>query len=233
MERTVRHTMDAGTTTTGVIFDMDGVLVDSEPLINRAAVAMFHERGHTQVTGPDFTPFIGGGEDGYIAGVADHYGIALDIPEAKARTYAIYLDRFVQELDPYPGARELVERCRATHARVAVASATDHIRLVANLERAGLPADSWDAVVCGEDVARKKPAPDAFLLAAERLGVAPAGCVVIEDSQHGVAAATTAGMRCVAVAQTFPADLLAAADIVRPTIAAITLEDLRVSAPPT
>lgn len=215
----------------GVIFDMDGVLVDSEPLINNAAVAMFHERGHTQVVGEDFTPFIGGGEDRYIAGVAEHYGIALDVTEAKARTYAIYLDRFVQELDPYPGARELVERCRATDARVAVASATDRLRLVANLERAGLPVDTWDAVVGGEDVVRKKPAPDAFLLAAERLGVAPGHCTVIEDSHHGVAAAQAAGMRCVAVAQTFPAQLLAAADIVRPTIAAVTLADLEVTAP--
>lgn len=211
--------------TRGVIFDMDGVLVDSEPLINRAAVAMFHERGDTQVRGSDFTPFIGAGEDRYIAGVADHYRIDLDVAAAKARTYAIYLERFVGELVPYPGAVRCVQMCRA-RARVAVASATDHVRLVANLAQAGLPVDSWDVVVSGNDVAAKKPAPDGFLLAAARLGCEPAQCVVIEDSQHGVAAAKAAGMRCVAVTQTFPARLLQAADLIVPTIGDITAADL-------
>ncbi len=207
-----------------VIFDMDGVLVDSEPLINRAAVAMFHERGHMQVRPEDFQPFVGAGEDRYISGVADAHGITLDVATAKARTYAIYLD-LVGELLPYPGAPELVRRCRRV-APVAVASATDHIRLVANLHAATLPIDSWDAVVCGEDVARKKPAPDAFLLAAARLGVQPADCTVVEDSVHGVAAAKAAGMRCVAVAQTFAATGLSQADLVRATIADVTPADL-------
>lgn len=212
----------------GVIFDMDGVLVDSEPLINRAAVAMFHEAGHARIVGEDFTPFIGAGEDRYIGGVAEQYGIPLDVAAAKARTYAIYLAWFVQELDPYPGARELVERCRATAAQVAVASATDRVRLEANLDRAGLPVGTWDAVVCGEDVTNKKPAPDAFLLAARRLGLQPTACVVIEDSRNGVAAAKAAGMRCVAVAQTFPATELRDADLVRAAIAEVTLADLGV-----
>ncbi len=211
---------------TGVIFDLDGVLVDSEPLINRAAVRMFHERGDTDVAPDDFLPFLGAGEDRYIGGVAEARGIVLDVPAAKARTYEIYLAT-VDELDPFPGARELVERCRAEGARLGVASATDRIRLEANLRRAGLPVETWDAVVSADDVERKKPAPDIFLLAAERLGLPAARCVVIEDSHHGVAAAVAAGMRCVAVAQTFPAESLGDADVVRPTIAQVTLDDLR------
>lgn len=212
--------------TAGVIFDMDGVLVDSEPLISRAAVDMYHELGHTQVRGTDFLPFVGAGEDRYLAGVAERHAIDIDVAAAKARTYAIYLERYVTTLRPYTGARELVERCRAHGARVAVASATDHIRLVANLAAAELPVERWDAAVWGEEVVNKKPAPDAFLLAAQRLGLAPSVCVVIEDSRHGVAAAAAAGMRCVAVAQTFPAAELAAADCVRDAIADITFDDL-------
>ena len=207
-----------------VIFDMDGVLVDSEPLSNRAAVAMFHERGELQVRPEDFLPFVGGGEDRYIAGVAHAHAITLDVAAAKARTYAIYLD-IVDELRPYPGAADLVRACRDLTA-VAVASATDHIRLVANLAAAALPVESWNVVVCGEDVEHKKPAPDAFLLAASRLGVDPQMCTVVEDSVNGVRAAKAAGMRCVAVAQTFPAAGLGEADLVRPTIGAITLTDL-------
>ena len=209
----------------GVIFDMDGVLVDSEPLINRAAVAMFHERGDLAVQPGDFVPFVGAGEDRYIAGVAERHGITLDVATAKARTYALYLD-IVGELKPFPNARQLVERCRAYGAKVAVASATDQIRLEANLRQVDLPIETWDAVVSGNDVTNKKPAPDIFLLAAHRLGVAARDCVVIEDSHHGAAAARAAGMRCVAVAQTFPAESLAGADVVRATIGDVTADDL-------
>jgi beta-phosphoglucomutase-like phosphatase (HAD superfamily) len=107
-----------------------------------------------------------------------------------------------------------------------VASATDRIRIEANLRQAGLPSETWDAVVSGNDVARKKPAPDTFLPAADRRDLTPPECVVIEDSHHGIAAARAAGMRCVAVAQTFPARTLSDADAVRASIGDVTFDDL-------
>jgi phosphoglycolate phosphatase-like HAD superfamily hydrolase len=75
----------------GVIFDMDGVLVDSEPFICRAACQMFAEQG-LKVQPEDFVPFIGTGENRYIGGPAEKYGYELDIPKAKERTYDIYLE---------------------------------------------------------------------------------------------------------------------------------------------
>ncbi len=207
------------------IFDMDGVLTDSEPLINAAAVAMFHERG-IQVKPEDFIPFVGTGEDRYIGGVAETHHVPLDIPAAKKRTYEIYLSLVPQRLEAFPGAQALVQNCRANGLKVAVASSADLIKIRANLDKIGLPIPSWDAVVTGDDIVRKKPAPDLFLAAARKLQLVPEECVVIEDAVNGVQAAKAAGMRCIAVAHTFPKDRLGEADLVKSKIGEITLSDL-------
>jgi len=208
-----------------VIFDMDGVLTDSEPLINAAAVAMFKEFG-LAVKPEDFLPFVGAGEDRYLGGVAEKYSFGFDLVAAKHRTYEIYLDLVPSQLEVFSGAVELVQACRRAGLRRAVASSADRVKVEANLEKIGLPVASWDAVIVGEDVRLKKPAPDIFLLAAARLGCGAGECAVVEDAVNGVQAAKAAGMRCVAVAQTFPAHRLTLADQVLPTIAAVTVADL-------
>jgi HAD superfamily hydrolase (TIGR01509 family) len=204
---------------------MDGVLTDSEPLINAAAVAMFRERGLV-VRPEDFHPFIGTGENRYLGGVAEQYRFPIDLADAKRRTYEIYLELVPTRLSAFEGAVELVLACRGAGLRVAVASSADRIKIDANLHRIGLPPRVWDAIVTGEDVEHKKPAPDIFLAAARKLGVLPGQCMVIEDAVNGVQAAKAAGMRCVAVAQTFPPANLAAADLVRLRLADVTLADL-------
>ena len=209
-----------------VVFDMDGVLTDSEPLINAAAVAMFRERG-VAVQPEDFLPFVGTGENRYIGGVAEKHGVPLDIEAAKRRTYEIYLDLVPTQLHAFPGAVALVDRCQAAGLKVAVASSADRIKIDANLRQIGRPPATWDAIVCAEDVVHKKPAPDIFLAAARKLDAPPAACVVIEDALNGIEAAIAAGMRCIAVAQSFPAERLTRADLVRAGIADITLADLR------
>lgn len=208
-----------------VVFDMDGVLVDSEPLINAAAIAMFREKGLV-VQPDDFLPFVGAGEDRYIGGVAEHYGFPLDVPAAKQRTYEIYLEMIPSRLDAFPGAVEFVNQCRNAGLRVAVASSADAIKVRANLEKIDLPVNFWDAVITGEDVVHKKPEPDIFLTAAKKLDVPAQDCVVIEDAVNGVQAAHAAGMKCIAVATTFSRDRLREADVIRDTIAAIALSDL-------
>jgi beta-phosphoglucomutase len=208
-----------------VIFDMDGVLADSEPLICAAAMAMFKERG-LLVQPDDFLPFVGAGEIRYIGGVAEKYGLALDITEAKGRTYELYLEMVPAGLKVYPGAASLVAACRAGGFQTAIASSADLIKVEANLNAIGLPPKEWNALVTAENVEKRKPAPDIFLAAARLLGCAPADCTVIEDAVNGVAAAKAAGMRCVAVAQTFPAARLDQADLVRLRIGDVTLADL-------
>jgi HAD superfamily hydrolase (TIGR01509 family) len=193
-----------------VIFDMDGVLVLSEPLLAEAAARMFAEKGYT-VGRDEFRPFIGMGEDRFIGGVAEARGIPLDAPRDKARTYAIYLDLIKGRLKPLPGVRDQVAYCRARGLRLAVASSADAIKVNGNLDEIGLPASTFDVVVNGCEVARKKPAPDIFLEACRRLGLEPSACLVIEDALSGVAAAKAAGCRCLAVTTSFPAERLAAA----------------------
>jgi beta-phosphoglucomutase len=213
-----------------VIFDMDGVLTDSEPLINAAAVAMFREKGLI-VQPDDFHPFVGAGEDRYIGGVAEKYQFPLDLPAAKHRTYEIYLSLIPSQLKAFPGVHQLFDTCRGAGLRLAVASSGDKIKVLANLEKIELPEKMWDTVVTAEHVVHKKPAPDIFLAASQILGVEPAACVVVEDAVNGIQAAKAAGMRCVAVAQTFPAERLQEADVVRGGIINVQLSDL-ISTPP-
>lgn len=217
--------MDNLTKIRAVIFDMDGVLTDSEPLINAAAIAMFREKGLT-VQPDDFLPFVGAGEDRYIGGVAERYDIDLDIRAAKQRTYEIYLDLVPAQLNAFPGVSELVHACRDAGFLLAVASSADEIKVRANLEKIGFPIGFWDAFVTGGDVKLKKPAPDIFLSAAEKLGMRADECVVVEDAINGIQAAHAAGMRCVAVAHTFRANILHEADAVKAHIAEVTLSDL-------
>jgi HAD superfamily hydrolase (TIGR01509 family) len=174
----------------------------------------------------DFLPFVGTGEDRYIGGVAKLYGFPINLPAAKRRTYEIYLDLVPAKLNVFPGAPQLVGSCRNAGLRVAVASSADRVKVAANLSKIELPIETWDAVITGEDVLAKKPAPDIFLRAAELMGVPSGQCVVIEDAVNGIEAATRAGMRCVAVGQSFPPERLQAANLVRARIADLSVQDL-------
>lgn len=194
-----------------MIFDLDGVLAVSEPLLAEAATALFAEKGFA-LTAEDFRPFIGMGEDRYLGGAAESKRIPLDLERDKARLYEIYDDVIRGRLEPLPGAVETVHRSLERGLAVAVASGADRIKVVANLREIGLPEALFGAVVDGNQVARKKPAPDIFLLAAQRLGLPPEACLVVEDAISGVAAAKAAGMRCLAITSTFSRSELGGAD---------------------
>jgi len=135
---------------------------------------MFKEKGLT-VQPDDFLPFVGTGEDRYIGGVAEKYHFQIDLPAAKARTYEIYLELVPKQLRAFPGATELVRNCREAGLHVAVASSADRVKIEANLRQIGLPPESWDTIVTGEEVINKKPAPDIFLTAAAK-GATAAFC---------------------------------------------------------
>jgi beta-phosphoglucomutase len=202
----------------GVIFDMDGVLLMSEPILAEAAARMFAEKGF-EVYHEEFRPFIGMGEERYLGGVAEARGIPFDGERDKARTYALYLERIKGRLRPLRGVVEFVAECRRRGFALAVASSADEIKVIGNLTEIGLPPATFDVVVNGNQVARKKPAPDIFLEAARRLTLDPARCLVIEDAIAGVAAAKAAGARCLAVTTSFGPDQLTQADWIVPNLA--------------
>ncbi len=198
-------------TSKAILFDMDGVLCDSEPLIAEAACRMFAERHGVHPTPADFHPFIGTGEDRYLGGVAEKYGVRLNKPGDKARVYEIYLEIIPGRLRPLPGVREFIAAARADGWRLAVATSADRIKMEGNLREIGLPEATFDACVAGEDIVHKKPAPDIFLLAAQRAGAPPERCVVIEDAVSGVRAAKAAGARCLGLTSSHTAEALRAA----------------------
>ena len=193
----------------GIIFDMDGVLCDSEPFICKAAILMYREMGYN-VKSEDFIPFIGAGENRYIGGVAEKYGIDLDIIVAKKRTYEIYCDIIKGELKPLKGVHEFVNKARERGYKLAVASSADFVKVEANLNEINLPFSSFDAVINGLMVERKKPNPDIFLLAAEKIGLDIKDCLVCEDAQNGIEAARRAGARCLGITSSFSEEELKA-----------------------
>jgi beta-phosphoglucomutase len=201
-----------------VIFDMDGVLVDSEPFICEAAIRMFAEH-NLAVSPEDFIPFVGAGENRFIGGVAEKYGFPIDIERDKARTYEIYGEIVRGQLEPLPGVHEFISNARARGLRLAVASSADTIKIGTNLREIGISPETFDVIVSGLDVVKKKPDPEIFLAAAARIGVEPSACLVVEDAVNGVAAAKAAGMPCLGLTTSFtPADL-ADADWIAPDLA--------------
>lgn len=191
-----------------VIFDMDGVLCDSEPFILKAAQQILMEIGGKPIPAQAFQPFVGAGEDRYIGGPAEACGIDIDLPKTKARVYQRYQQLIVGQLQPLPGVDDFIAHCKATGRTCAVASSADLIKVKANLTELGLPFEQFNAVVTGSDVTCKKPDPEAFLLAAQRLNTPPANCMVVEDAVNGVTAAIRAGMYCLALTTSFDAQPL-------------------------
>ncbi|CAN6320214.1 unnamed protein product [Urochloa humidicola] len=213
-----------------VLFDMDGVLCNSEEPSRQAAVDVFAEMG-VEVTVDDFVPFMGTGEANFLGGVARVKGVKDFNPEsAKKRFFEIYLDKYAKPNSGigFPGALELIMECKNAGLRVAVASSADRIKVDANLAAAGLPVSLFDAIVSADAFENLKPAPDIFLAASKNLGVETDECIVIEDALAGVQAAKAAEMRCIAVTTTLEEDALqqGGPSLIRKNIGDVSINDI-------
>lgn len=185
--------------TQAVIFDCDGTLVDSEPLARIAWERSLSPYGYA-IDDAEYAGLIGLPYAKVHRFFADRVpGLAAPDPFWDAYSGALF-ELIDTQLEPFADALETVRDLRALDVAVAVASSSPRARLDRTLARAGL-ADAFAVTVAGDEVAHGKPAPDMFLAAAERLGVAPARCAVIEDSAPGVAAGLAAGMHTVGVAR--------------------------------
>ncbi len=195
----------------GVILDVDGVLVDSEPFTREATIRLFAQKGLT-LRAEDLVSYAGMGDVRTLEILAAEHGVRLDLERDRAHFYELYVDLTRGRLRPLPGVFDFLAECRRRKLKVAIASSAETIKLEDNLHEIGLDPARIDALVNGSEVKRKKPAPDIFLKAAALLGLDPAVCLVVEDAVVGVAAAKAAGARCLALTTTFPADSLRAAD---------------------
>ena len=184
----------AATSTELVIFDCDGVLVDSEPISIAVLVEALAAAGVTMSEDEAHERFLGRSLKSMSEILHGDYGLAIDAPFLDAMRRALY-ERFRAELQAIDGIAETVDMLGIAHC-VASSSQPERIRL--SLSVTGLLDRFEPNIFSASMVSRGKPAPDLFLHASAEMGVAPGRCVVVEDSPAGIAAAKSAGMRVVA-----------------------------------
>ncbi|WP_369177798.1 HAD family hydrolase [Streptomyces mutabilis] len=194
-----------------VIFDNDGVLVDSEPISNRLLAGYLTELGHPTSYEDSLRDYMGAAMHRVHDLVLERTGRKLpeDFDDVfHRRVFAA----FAEDLEAVPGVVGLLEKLAVDEVPYCVASSGSHERIRVGHRKTGL--DRWfedERIFSSEDVGRGKPAPDLFLYAAERMGVGPERCVVVEDSPLGVQAAVAAGMDVYGFTAMTPAGKLAGA----------------------
>jgi HAD superfamily hydrolase (TIGR01509 family) len=182
-----------------LIFDCDGVLIDSEHLASRVESELTAELGLRLSPDEAHALFLGKTTDGVLDAIAQRTGTRPSAAWVYNWAFAT-AHAFHRELAVVEQLRDALEDLRARGHRMAVASQSSLARVRFSLDVTGLAPLFGDHVYVSSMVARPKPAPDVYLLAASRLAAAPADCVVIEDSPAGAASALSAGMRAVGYA---------------------------------
>jgi HAD superfamily hydrolase (TIGR01509 family) len=213
----------------GLIFDVDGVIADTEVVNAGASIKVFENLfGIKGVKREDFEVGLGRGAEEYVKAAARVHGLELteeQINKATQLRQEYFLNVLSKEpLLPFPGVLELMDKAmQSQDFRVAIATSGTLAKSRAVLNAAKIPYQRM-VYITGSDVKNKKPHPELFLLAAERMGVESANCVVIEDAPNGVQAAKAAGAKCIAVTNSTNAANLSEADLVCDSLEQIDLE---------
>lgn len=215
----------------GLIFDVDGIIADTEPVNARVTIRVFEDMFHLKGVKPeDFAAGIGKGAEGYIKAAADVHGLQLTDQQIKAAAQ-LRQDYFLQTvskepLQPFPGVLELMNRAlQDKRFRLAIATSGSLEMSRAILESAKVPYKKM-VYITGSEVVRKKPDPELFIVAAGRMGIASANCVVFEDAPSGVQAAKAAAAKCIAVTNSTDAANLQQADLVCVSLEQIDLDTI-------
>lgn len=209
----------------GVIFDLDGVLVDSSLFHRESWRVVGIERGF-EMTDELFWRTFGMPNRQILPLLLGRVPDEQEMAELSERKEEVYRQVAAGKMQPLPGAVELVRSVSAAGFRVALGSSTPWSNIKVVLDALGI-RECFEHIVCSDDVTHGKPHPEVFLKAAAKLGLPPARCVVIEDAVVGVQAARAAGARCLAVATTHAADKLYEADRVEPDLTHVKPADLR------
>ena len=204
-----------------VIFDLDGVLVDTEPLWYETYAKVCKEFGFEYSEElHKLTP----GHADTVKLMTVKLGIPEKYPEFLERVRAVYKDLFQKIAKPVPGVVDLLKNLKGKY-KLAIATSAYKPRLDYNLEKISQLKAFFDVTTHGEEVEKSKPAPDIFLITAKKLGVKPEECLVVEDSESGILAAKASGMKAVGFKpdHVFPQDL-SKADLVVDDLSKISLQ---------
>ncbi len=215
----------------GLIFDVDGVIADTEAVNARASIKVFADLfGVEGVVRKDFEAGLGRGAEEYVKAAARIHGLELteeQINKATQLRQEYFLKVLSQEpLPPFPGVLELMDKAmKEKNFRLAIATSGTLEKSRAVLEAANVPYRKM-VYINGDHVKNKKPDPELFLLATERIGIEPADCVIIEDAPNGVQAAKAAGAKCIAVTNSTNAKNLREADLICDSLEQIDLKTI-------
>jgi len=216
----------------GLIFDVDGVIADTEAVNRRVSIQVFRDMfGLDGVQAEDFMAGLGRGAEEYMKAAARVHNLELtgeQLKKAVELRQDLFLEALKNEpLPPYPGVLELIEAGLANNSfGLAIATSGTLEKSRAALEAAKIPYTKM-VYINGNDVTHKKPNPELFLLAAKRMGIESVNCVVIEDAPNGVEAAKAAGAKCIAVTNTTSANKLQQADLICDSLKQINLDKIR------
>lgn len=192
-----------------IIFDMDGVIVDSEPVIMKAALDALRAGG-IKASKEDFIPYIGAGEEHFIIEPCKRAD-KVESTEKIMNDMFVNFEKNIKEMRVFPSAKPLIEKLKVLGYTLSLVSSAAERKLMASLRAAQVDPSVFSVILSGNDVTEKKPSPAPYLLAAEKLGADPADCLVIEDALSGVKSAKVAGMQCAAVTTSFSGVQLKAA----------------------
>lgn len=215
----------------GLIFDVDGVIADTEPVNARVTIRILKDMFNLSGVRPeDFDAGIGKGAEKYVQAGAEVHELMLTYEQIKsaAELREQYLIKAIQQeaLPAFDGVLELInDALKRRDFRLAIATSASLELSRAILESAKVPYKKM-VYVTGSEITRKKPDPELFLVAASRMSILPENCVVIEDAPSGVQAAKAAGAKCIAVTNSTTAESLAKADLICDSLEQINLDTI-------
>jgi beta-phosphoglucomutase family hydrolase len=208
-----------------VIFDLDGVIVDSFYQSYLVKNKIFKKYGFA-ITFNEFMEYKGGRAREMLMGALKAHGKKVDISHLLEENEKYLIKTFSKKAKPIPGSIELIKQLKKNWFKIAVASGSQRKKIEAVLSTLKIER-FFDSVVSGEDVKKSKPDPQIFLLVSKRLGIKPENCLVIEDSQAGIDAARKAGMKSIGFVNKNFSYKLSGADLISDSIKKINIKMIR------
>ncbi|WP_315080519.1 HAD family hydrolase [uncultured Clostridium sp.] len=178
------------------IFDMDGVIIDSEPIHRQVHGEIMNTLG-INISKGELALYAGATNEYIFTKLKERYGIKKSVSELMEYKSKLIIKKVKEEsLDPISGIRELLNALRKNNIKAAIGSSSPRSLIEAVIDKFKLQ-DCFDCIVSGEEVERSKPYPDVYIEVSKKLGVSPENCIVVEDSHNGVQAAKSAEMNCI------------------------------------